>query len=158
MIPFVDFKTYNASNPFGAYDPKYYPMTKHHIGSDFIVPEVTPIFAPEDGEMLKAVYNPARGNTGIYLFNHGGTEWGLELCHLKELPKPMKHKRGDIIAFSGNTGSATTSPHLHVVMHRDCTVTKNYTELISEAAFFRLRDEGRLVDPQKWFSAHLLAR
>lgn len=157
MYPFVDFKTYNATNPFGAYDPKFYPITKHHIGSDFGVPEVTPIHAPEDGELLKAVYNPARGNTGIYCFTHGGITWGLELCHLKELPKTGKFKRGDVIAFSGNTGSATTRPHLHAVMHRDCAVTKNYTELVNEAAFFRLRDAGRLVDPYAWFSAHLLA-
>lgn len=156
MYPFVDFITYNATNPFGARDSVYYPVTKHHIGSDFKVPTGTNIRAPEDGEMLKAVFNAARGNTGIYLFNHGGVEWGLELCHLRELPALGKRKRGEVIAVSGNTGSATTAPHLHCVMHRDCAVTKNYTELVSEAAFFKLRDEGRLVDPFKWFSAHLL--
>ena len=154
MKPFVDFGSYNSSNPFGARDPLYYPATKHHIGSDFKVPQGTPIHAPEDGEMFKAVFNSARGNTGVFVFKHG-REWGLELCHLRELPLLGFYKRGDIIAYSGNTGSATTAPHLHVVMHRDATVTKNYKELISEESFYKLVKEGRLVDPYLWFTEHM---
>ncbi len=113
----------------------------------------TPIYAPEDGELLKAVFNSARGNTGIFNFKHGG-EWGAEFCHLRELPKIGMFKRGDTIAYSGNTG-LSTGPHLHIVMHKDCLVTKNYRELTSEEAFFRLRDEGRLVDPFAWFTSHM---
>lgn len=154
MKPFCDFSTYNSKNPFGAVDPVYYPATHHHIGSDFVVPVGTPIYAPEDGEMFKAVFNQARGNTGIYVFTHGG-EWGLELCHLKELPKLGKFKRGELIAYSGNTGGASTGAHLHVVMHKDAMVTKNYSELISEKAYFSLVAQCRLVDPYKWFQAHL---
>lgn len=154
MKPFVNFKTYNETNPFGTVDPVFYPATHHHIGSDFVVPQGTPIAAPDDGEMFKTIFNAARGNTGIFIFNHGDT-WGLELCHLKELPMLGKFKRGDIIAYSGNTGSATTSPHLHVVMHKDATVTKNYSELVNETAFFRLRDTGRIVDPYNWFIQHI---
>lgn len=154
MKPFVNFNTYNASNPFGAIDPVFYPATHHHIGSDFKVPVGTPITAPEDGEMLKAVFNSARGNTGIFVFKHGN-EWGLEFCHLRELPKLGVYKRGDTIAYSGNTGAATTAPHLHVTLHRDALVTKDYSELTSEAAYFRLRDSGQLLDPYKWFQEHL---
>lgn len=153
MKQFVDFSTYNDKNPFGQLDPFFYPATKHHIGSDFKVPVGTPICAPEDGEMLKVVFNQARGNTAIYLFKHG-PEWGIEFCHLRELPKLGKFKRGDTIAYSGNTGTATTAPHLHVVMHRDATVTKNYAELTSELAYLKMVAEGRLVDPYKWFCEH----
>lgn len=154
MKPFVNFNTYNASNPFGAYDPVFYPATKHHIGSDFKIPEGTPIYAPEDGEMYKAVFNQARGNTGIYIFHHG-SDWGLELCHLQMLPPLGKFKRGELIAVSGNTGSATTAPHLHVVMHKDGMVTKDYNDLTSDAQFQLLRQQGRLVDPYAWFLQHL---
>lgn len=153
MKPPIPLSTYNSSNPFGARDAVFYPATKHHIGSDFKVPVGTQITAPEDGEMFKAVFNQARGNTGIYIFHHG-TEWGLELCHLNVLPELGKFKRGDVIAYSGNTGTATTAPHLHMVMHRDATVTKNYAELTSEDAYNRLLKEGRLVDPYKWFVDH----
>jgi murein DD-endopeptidase MepM/ murein hydrolase activator NlpD len=155
MKPFVDFSTYNGSNPFGAVDPKFYPATKHHIGSDFKVPIGTPIVAPEDGEMFKAIFNSARGNTGIYVFRHGA-EWGVEFCHLRELPPLKTYKRGEVIAYSGNTGSATTAPHLHVTLHKDAMVSKNYAELTSEGNYLRLCKEGRIVDPYAWFKAHLL--
>lgn len=154
MKPFVDFSTYNESNPFGTRDPKYYPATKHHIGSDFKVAVATPIIAPVNGEMFKAVYNPARGNTGVFVFAHSGIEWGLELCHLRELPALGIFKQGDTVAFSGNTGTATTAPHLHVVMHRDAMVTRNYQDLVSEKAYFDLVKAGRLIDPYAWFRSH----
>lgn len=154
MKPFVDFKTYNASNPFGIIDKVFYPKTFHHIGSDFKVPVGTSIMAPEDGEMFKAVFNPARGNTGVYVFRHGPHEWGLELCHLQSLPTVHSYKRGDVIAHSGNTGTATTAPHLHVVMHRDAMVTRNYADLVSEEAYFQMVKEGRIIDPYKWFIEH----
>ncbi len=77
--------------------------------------------------------------------------WGVELCHLLVLPNLGLRRRGEVIALSGNTGSATTGAHLHVVMHKDATVTKNNAELVNEAAFVRLWREGRLVDPYLWF-------
>lgn len=154
MIPFVDFSTYNKANPFGAVDPVFYPATHHHIGSDFKVPEGTPIKAPTDGQIAKVVFNPARGNTAIFIFHHG-SDWGLEFCHLKELPPLGKFKEGDIIAHSGNTGSATTAPHLHITLHKDAFVTKHYSELTSETAFYNLRDSGQLVDPYAWFLQHM---
>lgn len=155
LTPFVPFSTYNASNPFGARDEKYYPTTKHHIGTDFKVAAGTNIVAPKDGEVIKAVWNNARGNTCVFLFTVDGIEWGLELCHLKALPPLGKFSRGQVIAISGNTGSATTGAHLHAVMHRGAQVTKNYTELVDEAAFFRLWDQSRLVDTYAWFMARM---
>ncbi len=157
MKPFVDFATYNSSNPFGAVDPKYYPSTHHHIGSDFKVPVGTPIIAPEDGEMFRSLFNSFRGNTGVYIFKHGGVEWGLEFCHLRELPPTKTYKRGDVIAYSGNTGTATTAPHLHVTLHRDAMVSKNYVELTSEDIYNKFCKEGRIVDPYAWFKDHLMS-
>lgn len=154
MHPFVNFSTYNASNPFGAVDPVFYPATHHHIGSDFVVPVGTAIYAPEDGQLLKSVFNAARGNTAIYDFQHGG-DWGIEFCHLRELPKTGAFKRGDLIAYSGFTGTATTAPHLHVTLHKNCLVTKDYELLVSEAAFLAMVASGQIVDPHDWFVKHL---
>lgn len=151
LLPFVPFATYNSTNGFGQYDPQYYPMTKHHLGSDFRVQIGTGIIAPADGEMLKNSFNAARGNTGIFVFPFEGREWGLELCHLHVRPPLGRFRAGQQIAISGNTGSATTGSHLHVTLHRDATVTKNYTELTDETAFLRLWREGRLLDPYLWF-------
>lgn len=154
MKPFVDFSAYNASNQFGAVDPVFYPATHHHIGSDFKVPVGTPIHAPEDGQLAKSVFNTARGNTAIFLFHHG-IDWGIEFCHLRELPPTGDFKRGDVIAYSGNTGTATTAPHVHVTLHKGGTVTKDYELLTSEAAFISMRNSGQLQDPYAWFSQHM---
>lgn len=154
MKPFVPFNFYNPLNPFGAVDPVFYPATHHHIGSDFKVPVGTPILAPEDGELAKAVFNQARGNTAIFLFHHG-IDWGVEFCHLRELPPLGNFKRGDVIGCTGNTGTATTAPHLHVTLHKNGVVTKDYELLISEVAFIQMRDSGQLQDPFKWFSEHM---
>jgi murein DD-endopeptidase MepM/ murein hydrolase activator NlpD len=147
----VNPETYNASNGFGQFDVTYYPATKHHIGSDYRLPVGTPIYAPCDGTVLKVVFNAARGNTAIFDFTHKGQNWGLELCHLRELPQTGSFKEGQQIAVSGNTGSATSGPHLHMVLHRDCRVTKNYQDLTSEGAFIRLWRDGRLADPYYYF-------
>src|SRR5213596_1521514 len=66
--------------------------TGTHVGTDFMVSIGTPIFAPVDGEMFKAEFNQYKGNVGIYIFEHKGVTWGLELCHLRELPPLGKHK------------------------------------------------------------------
>lgn len=156
MSPFVNFSTYNKDNPFGAVDPVFYPATHHHIGSDFKVPVGTSLLSPCKGEVIKAVFNAARGNTAIFFFTWEGQGWGLELCHLRELPNLGKYETNQCIAHSGNSGSASTAPHLHVVMHKDCQVTKNYAALTSEAAYFKLVKEGRLVDPYQWFKGRLI--
>ncbi|KKW22921.1 MAG: hypothetical protein UY67_C0032G0003 [Candidatus Kaiserbacteria bacterium GW2011_GWA2_52_12] len=149
-------KTYNSTNPFG-YFPlwEYYPKTGTHIGTDFRVPIGTPVIAPQDGEMFKVEISAPKGNVGIYIFEHNSTTWGLELCHLRELPQKRQYKEGEVIAYSGNTGSAVAGAHLHAVLHRNATVTKNYQALQSREDFLRLQKEGAIVDCWEWFRANV---
>lgn len=151
MREFVPFATYVASNPFGQNDPTFYPLTHHHIGSDFAVPIGTQIVTPCEGEVAKVVFNAARGNTAIFLFTIDGQDWGVEFCHLRELPSLGTFKEGDVIAFSGNTGTACTGPHVHVTLHKGGYVTKDYELLTSESAYISLWRTGQLVDPYLWF-------
>ncbi len=147
---------YNSGNPFGFFpDWKHYPKTGTHIGTDFVVIVGAPVSAPADGEMFKNEVSPSKGNIGIYIFENKGITWGLELCHLKELPKVGQYKENDIIAYSGNTGSATTGAHLHTVLHRDAKVTKHYQELQSRDDFLRLQKDGTIVDCWAWFLANV---
>jgi hypothetical protein len=148
-------KLYNKENPFGFFpDWEHYKSTGTHIGTDFKVPIGTPIFAPAAGEIFKTEINQYKGNVGIYIFDWKGTTWGLELCHLKELPQKGIYKEGDVIAHSGNTGGATTGAHLHAVLHRDAQVTKHYQLLISREAFLKLESEGAIVDCLEWFCSN----
>lgn len=154
MRYFVDNfeKVYNKENPFGFFPAwNYYPKTGTHVGTDFRVVIGTPIFAPVDGELFKASVSGAKGNVGIYIFDYKGVTWGLELCHLRELPKLGIYKEGEVIAYSGNTGSATTGAHLHAVLHRDAQVTAHYELLQSRAAFLQLEKDGAIVDCLRWF-------
>ena len=105
--------------------------------------------------MFKSEYNQYKGNVGVFIFEHQGTVWGLELCHLKELPKMGKYKEGDIIAYSGNTGGSTTGAHLHTVLHHNAHVTKHYELLKSREAFLQLEKEGAIVDCFEWFNTKL---
>jgi len=148
-------KVYNKTNPFG-YFPlwKFYPKTGTHVGTDFMIPIGTPIFAPIGGEMFKAEFNQYKGNTGVFIFDYKDVTWGLELCHLRELPPLGKHEEGEVIAYSGNTGGTTTGPHLHAVLHKDARVTKHYQELQSREAFLHLYGAGALVDCLEWFKVN----
>ena len=63
----------------------------------------------------------------------------------------MTRTEGEIIAHSGNTGSATTGAHLHAVLHRGAKVTAHYKELQTREDFLRLENGGEIVDCYKWF-------
>ena len=149
-------RVHNKEWPFGQFPAwEWYKSTGTHIGTDFKVPVGTPIFAPVDGEMFKTEYNRYKGNVGVYIFKHKGTEWGLELCHLRELPPKGMLNEGKIIAYSGMTGEKVDGAHLHAVLHRDAMVTKHYRELQSRDAFLRLQKEAAIVDCFEWFCMNM---
>ena len=161
-------ESHNKTNLFGQSDPEmaqYYPLTLTHIGDDFAVPTGTPIFAPTAGSMIAAVRSAPKGFVGVYDFiDETGTNWALELCHLRELPKLGQYKEGDVIAYTGNTGSATTGSHLHCALHKNGRVTANYTELSAgpkgqagRDRFLRMVAEGKIMSPFDYFQKHVQA-
>ena len=108
-----------------------------HGAIDYGVPVGTPILAPEDGVVGHADWawnlpggpadwaardyqiKPAPGDTRtgggimVSITNSAGSRWWL--CHLSktDLNRGDRVRRGQIIGYSGNTGSST-GPHLHV--------------------------------------------
>lgn len=154
VYPLKAWKT-AVSNAFGVEDT-IYTKTHSHIGVDHAVPVNTPVYAPFDGEIFKIGSSPEKGNAGIFIFTKE-REWGFEICHLNKLPTLGLYKKGDIIAYTGNTG-LSTGPHLHSVLHRDAYVTKNYNELFTgepgkkgRERFLRMVAEGKIVDPTTFF-------
>jgi len=85
-------------------------MRMHH-GQDFGVLSGTPVYATADGIVKSRKGSTGYGNTVI--IDHG---YGIKTiyAHLSRyVAKPGEEvKRGDLIAYSGNTGRST-GPHLH---------------------------------------------
>jgi len=99
------------TSSFGSRPDPWTGKRRMHHGQDFGVLTGTPVFAPADG-----VVKSRNGKTGYgktIILNHG---YGIKTiyAHLSRyMVKPGdKVKRGDLIAYSGNTGRST-GPHLH---------------------------------------------
>lgn len=91
-----------------------YTLTGHHVGVDFGCPVGTPIYARCDGEITESAWHSQLGYF-LYFKFEGYEE---RYCHLKDLVKPRKVKKGEIIGYTGNTGFST-APHLHLDTFKD---------------------------------------
>jgi len=99
------------TSSFGTRPDPWTGKRRMHHGQDFGVLTGTPVYAPAD-----AVVKSRNGKTGYgktIILDHG---YGLKTvyAHLSRyMVKPGDEvKRGDLIAYSGNTGRST-GPHLH---------------------------------------------
>jgi murein DD-endopeptidase MepM/ murein hydrolase activator NlpD len=83
----------------------------NHEGIDIAVPEGTPIRASKGGTVIMASYNGGYGN--YTCIDHGS---GLSTCYAHQsqfaATSGQSVDQGQVIGYSGNTGSST-GPHLH---------------------------------------------
>lgn len=86
-----------------------------HKGTDFAVPTGTPVVAPGDGVVVKAVYHRLAGN---YIVIRHGRQYTTRFLHLSKflVKQGETVRRGQRIGLSGNTGRST-GPHLHYEFH-----------------------------------------
>ncbi|BBA85131.1 peptidoglycan DD-metalloendopeptidase family protein [Candidatus Nardonella dryophthoridicola] len=82
-----------------------------HKGIDISIPFYTPIFAIENGIVIKKSYNKKAGN---YLIINHNNFYITKYMHLSKsfVNKSRNIKFGDLIGLSGNSGMST-GPHLH---------------------------------------------
>lgn len=99
------------TSSFGTRNDPFTSKRRMHHGQDFGVLTGTPVYATADG-----IVKSRKGNTGYgktVILDHG---YGIKTiyAHLnKYIVNPGdKVERGDLIAYSGNTGRST-GPHLH---------------------------------------------
>jgi murein DD-endopeptidase MepM/ murein hydrolase activator NlpD len=82
-----------------------------HEGIDIAVPEGTPIRAARSGSVAIAAYTGGYGN--YTCVDHGG---GISSCYGHQSSFAVSPgdqvAQGDVIGYSGNTGSST-GPHVH---------------------------------------------
>lgn len=100
-----------VTSPFGSRISPITGKIQFHEGMDIAAQIGTPVFATADGVVIKAGSEASYGD--MVELSHG---YGLKTIfgHNSRLNvKPGQHvKRGDIIAYVGDTGSST-GPHLH---------------------------------------------
>lgn len=109
----MTFLGFPLTNGFRSMTPKgFYDPIKGHTGLDFLMPVGTNISLPFDVTVVDFLVQKEMGNT-LYLKDGENI---IVLAHLSEVYVKVgttvnKHF---VFARSGNTGTATTAPHLHV--------------------------------------------
>jgi murein DD-endopeptidase MepM/ murein hydrolase activator NlpD len=83
-----------------------------HYGTDILAPENTPVVAILDGTVIAADWTLETGNTiGI---QHEGNIVSFYKHNSRNLKRlGTRIKAGEAVAIIGNTGEATSGPHLH---------------------------------------------
>jgi hypothetical protein len=117
--PDIGISQHFGANPNNGVNP-----SGGHTGTDFAAPPDTPVRAPGDGVIKYAQWTQtANGSDNPWwLTTYGGIcvvldcgEVAFVFAHLDRTDQNVGNtvKQGDIIAYTGNTGTATTGPHLH---------------------------------------------
>lgn len=92
-------------------------ILKQHDGVDFTAPRGTDIYATGKGTVEKVDYMQGYGKTVV--INHGfGHKTLYAHCSGYNVKVGQKVKKGDVIAYVGNTG-ISTAPHLHYEVHKN---------------------------------------
>lgn len=98
-----------------------YKIWKFHEGQDFTAPTGTEIYATGDGVVL-GTYGSKRSKAsyGQWLVIDHGYGYKTLYGHVEsfKVKKGQKVKRGDVIAYVGNTGGSV-GPHLHYEVQKD---------------------------------------
>jgi len=102
---------------FGMRMHPIYKIMKLHAGMDFTAKSGTEIYASGDGIVEKANWMSGYGQ--IVIIDHGfGYKTRYAHCSKYNVKKGQRVKRGDVIAFVGNTG-ASVGAHLHYEVRKN---------------------------------------
>lgn len=140
VLPIKDFE--KVSQHF--LEPNTAYKSKVHNGTDWAVILATPIYAPQNGYFSRIFKNhPSMGNCGYFHFKQAGVDYSMRIMHLSKVPVIKTYLKGEVIAYSGNTGNST-GPHVHIDLWKGNVIdpAKIYTKLgVME----------NLLDPYKFF-------
>ncbi len=93
-----------------------------HSGVDWARPEGTPIPAVGNGTIVLQQWSDVLGNVSVQrIMGVDKKLYYVGYCHLAEpgLEVGTKVKEGDPIGKVGNTGSASSGPHLHLTVSKE---------------------------------------
>lgn len=111
-IPAITPCTGRIADDFGMRFHPILKITRMHNGIDIITDIGTKVYSPGGGVVEFA---GRRGGHGITIEINHGFGYSTLYSHLSKIAvkEGQKIKRGDLIAYTGNTGQLTTGPHLH---------------------------------------------
>jgi murein DD-endopeptidase MepM/ murein hydrolase activator NlpD len=112
--------------PVNGYVSRSFDPEKGHYGVDMVVKVGTPVYASAGGFVVFSGYTNNYGH--IIILSHSDDYLSI-YKHCSVILKKEREfvKQGDLIALSGNSGLATTGPHLH----------------------FEIWHNGKPIDPEK---------
>jgi len=131
--PLKNWKKIRRGYTFG--EKTFY--SARHLGTDYIVPNGTPVYAPIGCEIVIAKKFPEGGNT-LHVKTKS-RKYGplvVRFLHLSKMSSAGKYKAGEILGLTGNTGRLTKSPHLHVDISRREVAVKNFKNFIDPEKIF----------------------
>ena len=98
--------------PVNGYISRSFDPERGHYGIDMVVKDGTPVFASAGGFVVFSGYTNNYGHIIILIHSDG---YLSIYKHCSVILKKEREfvKQGDLIAQSGNSGLATTGPHLH---------------------------------------------
>lgn len=116
--PVSNKKLKRLSSGFGYRIDPILKVRRPHHGIDFSLPTGSPVYATGDGTV--SLIRSSFGGYGKQIEIDHGYGYTTKYAHLNEflVKKGQKVKRGEIIAYSGNTGKST-APHLHYEVQID---------------------------------------
>ena len=103
---------------FGQRIDPFLKVKRMHYGLDFSIKVGTPIYATADGKAV--IVKTSFGGFGKHIYLDHGNGYKTVYAHLDKfnIKRGQKVKRGELIAYSGNTGRST-APHLHYEVHKN---------------------------------------
>ena len=102
----------------------------HHLGTDYRAKYV-PLYAPFDGEIVRVL----KGNQGGLTIWFKYKNYIIRFLHLSDAISKGKAKEGELIGATGNTGSLTKSPHLHLDISKNSVQLNNINNFLNPETF-----------------------
>jgi len=115
MLQFPLYEPFRLTSKFGARKDPISGSWSGHNGVDLATPVGTPVHSPQRGTVITSFTNDLGGNQ-IIIEHPGGFKTGY--AHLsKKVASGTRVNKGDIVAYTGNTGRST-GPHLHLTVKK----------------------------------------
>lgn len=126
MKPIVDWDKYERGYKFR--EKTWY--SQYHLGLDICCPSWTPLYAPFNGVSKDNSFT--EGGNVIDFYANG---YVFRMMHLAKISKTGEVKEGELIGYTGNSGTLTTGSHLHIDISKNSVQINNINNFLDPETF-----------------------